>query len=55
VDISPKTQNTQDKIHRPYEAQEEERANVDALVLLRKGNKHFLASTIVSLFVQPHM
>jgi hypothetical protein len=38
VDISPKAPNTQDTIHRPHEAQEEDQS-VDASVLLRKGNK----------------
>jgi hypothetical protein len=41
VDISPEARNTQDIIHRPYEAQEKVRpkCGVDALVLLRRGNK----------------
>jgi hypothetical protein len=38
VNISPKVQNTQDTIHRPYEAQEEGRPEC-ASVLLRWGNK----------------
>jgi hypothetical protein len=38
VDISPEVQNTQDKIHRPHEAQEEGRT-VDTLGLLRRENK----------------
>ena len=37
MDISPKAWNTEGTIHRPYEAQEE--GSVDALVLLRRGNK----------------
>jgi hypothetical protein len=37
--ISPETQNTQDTIHRPHEAQKEGRPSVDNSVLLRRGNK----------------
>jgi len=37
VDISPIAGNTEDTIHRAYEAQED--GNVDASVLLRRGNK----------------
>jgi len=36
VDISPKAWNTQDTTQRPQEAQEE---RLDALVLLKRGNK----------------
>jgi hypothetical protein len=39
VDISVIAQNTQDTIHRLYEAQEKERQNVDASILLRSENK----------------
>ena len=50
MDISPKAQNTQDTIHRPHEAQEEERpkypyfvgyvlCSIHTLVFFRKGNK----------------
>jgi hypothetical protein len=38
VDISPEVHKTQDSIHRPHEAQEG-RINIDASVLLRRGNK----------------
>ena len=34
MDISPEVQNTQDKIHRPHEAQEERRQNYGSLVSL---------------------
>jgi hypothetical protein len=36
--FSPEVWNTQDTIHRPYEAQEG-RPNMDVSVLLRRGNK----------------
>jgi hypothetical protein len=39
VDISPEVQNTQNTIHRPYEAQEEGGPKCGATVLLRKENK----------------
>ena len=39
MDISPRAWNTQDTVRRPYEAQEEERQNVVASLLLRRGNK----------------
>jgi hypothetical protein len=39
VDISPKVRNTQNTIHRPYEAQEEGRLKCLYVVLLRRVNK----------------
>jgi hypothetical protein len=38
VDIKQKARNTHYKTHRPYKYQEEDQ-NVDASVLLRRGNK----------------
>ena len=47
MDLPPKAQNTQDIIHRPHEAQEEGRPkSVDALVLLRRGNKILTGANI---------
>jgi hypothetical protein len=39
VAIRQRAWNTHDTIHRSYEVQEEGRPNVDASVLLRRGNK----------------
>jgi hypothetical protein len=46
VDISPKGQNIQDKIHRPPKAQEQGRPSVGASVLLRKGDKIFTGANM---------
>jgi hypothetical protein len=39
VDISPETQNTQDIIYRPHEAQEEGRPKYGYFGPFRRGNK----------------
>jgi hypothetical protein len=46
VNTSPKAQNTQDAIHRPHEAQEEERPNYRHFGPLRKVNKLFMRANM---------
>jgi hypothetical protein len=40
VDISPKAQNTQGKIHTPHKLKKKENQSVDALVVLRRGKQN---------------